>query len=205
MCFSKPNVPNNTDDLVAQEAAREQKVAGTSAQVNQIFDQKFGPGYYAGIGDAYRSYMRPQVASQFRDAERATRLSTADIASSSAADREQAGLAKAQGQAQQDVESGAIGAQNQAKQDVENKRGSLINIAEAGGSLENTAAQARAAAATDIGRPTYSPVGTLFGQYMNTLSNAAIASNNGYNVNPFFQRQVDFLRGGPRGSSTTVG
>lgn len=206
MCFGGPSVPDTSEELAQQEATRAAKVRQSSDVINRQFDTKFGPSYYGGLGDAYRNYYQPQIATQFKDAERATHLRTADNPFSSSTNREVSNLARDHAQSLQDVESGALDAQNQAKQDVENKRGSLLNLAEAGSSVENAAAQSRAAASTDIGRPTYSPLGDVFGRYAGTLSNAAQASNAGYQVNPVYQKQIDFLRGGKKsGSSTVIG
>jgi hypothetical protein len=203
--FSKPNIPDTSAELRQQEAERAARVRAGSAEVNTIFDQKFGPQYYKGIGDAFRDYYKPQVADKFGEAERKTTFRYADNAGSSAANRTFADLYRDKLRADSDVESGAYDAQNNAKQDVEAKRGNLINFVEAGSSLENSAAQARAAASTDIGRPTFSPIGDIFAKYANTVSAAARASDSGQQVNPFFQRQVDFLRGNPGGSQRIVG
>lgn len=205
MSFGKPNIPDTSAELRAQEEARAARVRETSGEVNRIFDKKFGPDYYGGLGDAFRAYYQPQVAEQFGDASRATTFKFADNADSSAAHRTQANLYRDRIRADQDVQSGALDAQSRAKQDVESKRGGLINLAEAGAGLENTAAQAQAAASSDIGRPTFSPLGDLFSKYTNTIATAARASDSGANVNPFYQKQVDFLRGGSKGSQRVVG
>lgn len=205
MSFSKPNVPDTTAELRASEAERAARVRQGSAQVNQIFDEKFGPGYYQGIGDAFREYYKPQVAEQYGDAERKTTLRYANNAGSSAANRTFANLYRDKLRADSDVESGAYDATNKAKQDVEGKRQNLIGLVEAGSSLENTGALARAQASSDIGRPTFSPVGDLFGKYTNALATAARASDSGAGVNPMWQKQVDFLRGNPGGSQRIVG
>lgn len=207
MSFGKPHIADTSTELRQQEADRAAKIKESSDVINKTFDDKYGPQYYSGLGDAYRAYYKPQIAHQFTEANRATALRTADNANSSAANRVKANLAGENVHALQDVEGGALDAQTKAKQDVESKRGSLINFAEAGGSLENTAAQSRAAATSDIGRPTYSPLGDVFGRYTNTLAGAANYGNQGGNVNPFYQKQIDFLRGGrsSSGSSKVIG
>jgi hypothetical protein len=208
MCFPKPNVPSAADqaaEVAAQETARQQRVKETSGQVNSIFDQKYGPEYYGGIGDAYRSYYKPQVNEQFGEASRATSLRLADRANSSSAQRQESHLLRDKIRADQGVESGAIDAQNNARQDVESKRANLIGMAEAGGSLENTSALARNATESNLGQPTFSPVGDLFAKYANTLSTAAHAADSGQNVNPFYTKQIDFLRGGSKGSQRVIG
>lgn len=201
MCFPHPNVPNTADEAAAAEATRAAKVAQTSGLVNQTFDSKYGPNYYSGIGDAYKGFYKPQVEDQYKDASRATALRFADNADSSAAHRSEANLYKDRLAADTQVDTGAVDAQNKAKQDVENKRAALIGMAESGASPENTAALARGQASANLGQPSFSPVGDLFAKYTNTLSRAAQASDSGYRVNPFFQQQVDFLRGGSSGGS----
>lgn len=205
MCFSKPDIPDIAGDARASEEARAARVQATSAEVNKTFDERFGPNYYQGLGDAYKGYYKPQINDQFTKAQRAVQLRYADNADSSAANRTAADLHAERIRKDQDVETGAIDATNQAKQDVENKRGNLISLAEAGQSLENTAAQARAAASADIGRPTFSPMGDLFGKYTNTLAMSARAGDAGYQQPSFLKAQTDFLRGGSRGSQRIVG
>ena len=206
MCFGGPDIPNTSEELAQKEAERTKRVQDTSNVVNAQFDTKYGPDYYNGIGEAYRGYYRPKVEEQAREAGRQTTFRFADNANSSAANRVAAELFRDKTRAVQDVEAGAADARSAAKQQVEDKRGSLLNLAEAGGSLENTAAQARAAAGSNLGQPTFSPVGDLFSKYTNTLSYAANRDNAGYSVNPVFQKQIDYLRGGRRnGSERTVG
>lgn len=207
MCFSKPKVPSAAEqqaELEAREAERQARVRETTGAVNSIFDTRFGPEYYTGIGDAFRSYYRPQVEDQFTKARRAVELRYADNADSSAANRMRGNLQGDYARSVSDVESGAQGAMGDARSDVENRRGNLINLAEAGSSLESTAAQARTQASQNIGRPTYSPMGDLFGRYMGTVGMAARAGDQGYQVPGFFQKQVDFLRGGRSSGSQRV-
>ena len=208
MSFGKPNVPSAAEQAAETRAAEEErarKVRESSAAVNQTFDQKFGPQYYQGIGTSFRNYYAPQVAEKFDEASRATKFRTANIAGSSAANRTFGDLYRDKIRADSDVESGASDAVNKARQDVESKRSSLIGMAEAGGSLENTAALARQTAMSDIGRPTFSPIGDLFGKYTSALNTAAQASNNGTSLSQPWQAQVDFLRPSTSGSQRIVG
>lgn len=206
MSFGGPDIPDTAAEQRRSEEERAARVRATSEQVNKTFDERFGPSYYEGLGTAFRDYYKPQINDQFTKARRAVQLRYADNSDSSAANRTAAELAAERIRKDQDVESGAQDAMNQAKQDVENKRGNLISLAEAGQSLENTSAQARAAAATDIGRPTFSPIGDLFGKYANTLAMSARAGDAGYQQPSFLQKQTDFLRsGGSRGSQRIVG
>lgn len=208
MCFPKANTPSAADqaaELRATEEQRAAKVREGTTQVNNTFDEKYGPQYFGGIGDAFRDYYKPQVNDQFHNAERSTVFKYANNAGSSAANRTTANLYRDKLRADSDVESGAYDAMNHAKQDVEGKRSNIVNLVEAGSSLENTAAQARAAASSSLGQPTFSPVGDLFSKYTNTLAAATRAADNGGQVNPFYQKQVDFLRGGSGGSQRIIG
>lgn len=205
MCFPKPNVQSPQEaaaETARLEAERAARVKATSGEVNKVFDERFGPSYYQGIGDAFTNYYKPQVEKQFGEAQRATKFKFANNAGSSAANRTAADLYSDKLRADSDVAFGAADAQNSARSDVEGKRAQLIGMAEAGGSLENTAALARGTVAPQT---TFSPIGDLFGKYANTLSTAARASDSGQSVSPFFQKQVDFLRGGSKGSQRVVG
>ena len=207
MSFGKPNVPSASQqaaEAAAAEAERARKVRETSGAVNQVFDEKFGPSYYKGIGSAFKEYYAPQVADQFNDASRATKFRTANIAGSSAANRKFGDLYRDKLRADTDVDFGASDAMNRARQDVEAKRSNLIGMAEAGAGMENTAALARNTAASDIGRPTFSPIGDLFSKYNNALGVAARASDGGAQINPMWQKQIDFMRGGSKGGSQRI-
>jgi hypothetical protein len=205
MCFSRPNVPDPAEETRRAEEERVARVRETTNQVNSVFDQRFGPNYYSGLGDAYRQYYAPQIEDQFTKAQRATALRYADNADSSAANRTTANLFGDKLRAQQDLESGVSDVQNNARREVEDKRGNLISLAEAGQSQEGTAAMARAAANSGLGRPTYSPMGDLFSRYTGELTRTAAAQNQGYAGNPLLSRQVDFLRGNRSGSQRIVG
>jgi hypothetical protein len=207
MCFPKANVPSpeaQAAEVRKAEEERSARVRATSGEVNKVFDEKYGPQYYEGIGTAFKNYYAPQVADQFNDASRATKFRFAENAGSSAANRTSANLYRDKLRADSDVNAGAFDAANNARQDVEAKRSNLIGLAEAGGSLENTAALARNAATSNLGQPTFSPIGDLFGKYANTLSTTARAADAGQQTNPFYQKQVDFLRG-RSGSQKIVG
>lgn len=206
--MSTPKVPSASDQAEEQrrlEAERAARVRENSATVNRIFDEKYGPSYYKGIGEAFRAYYKPQVETQYRDATRATKLRTADNAGSSAANRQMGDLYRERLRADSDVESGAFDSMNQAKQDVEGKRANVINMVEAGGSLEGAAGQARAAAQSNLGARPFQPIGDLFAKYARSLDTAARVSDNGGQVPGFYQKQIDFLRGGSGGSQRIVG
>lgn len=205
MCFGGPDIPDTAAEQRASEEQRAARVRDTSAEVNKTFDERFGPNYYEGLGTAFKDYYKPQINDQFTKAQRAVQLRYADNADSSAANRTFGDLYAERIRKDQDVESGALDAKNQAKQDVENKRGNLISLAEAGQSLENTAAQARAAATSNIGQQPFSPIGDIFSKYTNTLATSARAGDAGYAQPGFLRAQTDFLRGGSRGSQRIVG
>lgn len=204
MCFSKPKVPDYSAEDRAREDERLATVrAGTDA-VNSAFS-RFTPRYFSGIGDAFRNYYTPQLNDQAKEAQRAVTLGFADNPNSSAANRTAARLERDRVQRVGELENSAQDAVQNARKEVEDRRGSLLNVVEAGGSVENAASQAISQASQDIGRPNFSPIGDLFGRYTNLLGTAARGSNAGVPQAPFWQRQIDFLRGGGSGSSTVVG
>lgn len=208
MCFPKANVPSPAEqaaELRRTEDERSARVRDTSGEVNRVFDEKYGPSYYEGIGSAFKNYYSPKVGEQFDDASRATKFRFAGNAGSSAANRTVADLYRDRLRADADVDAGAQSAVSGARQDVENKRSSLIGLAEAGGSFENTSALARNAATSNLGQPAFSPIGDLFSKYTNTLTTASRAADSGHEINPVYQKQIDFLRGGSKGSQRIVG
>jgi len=196
VCFGKASAPDTAGDAARAEALRQGNVRDVSNTVNQTFDSKFGPDYYHGVGDAYRGYMQPQLDSQFRDARRATALRFGGNSDSSAANRTGAQLQADYNTNKAGLESSALDAENQAKQQVEAKRSGLLNVAETGGSLENTAAQARAITQMGVGQPSFQPIGDLFGKYVNNLGTAAYAQNQGYGVSPMYGAPLNAMRPG---------
>ncbi len=204
MCFSKPKQPDYAEeDRKAEEERLGQVRAGTDA-VNQAFS-RFTPSYYGGIGEAFRNYYAPQFADQAKQAQRAVSLSFANNPNSSAANRVASNLERDRVTRQGELENAAQDAMNSARREVEDRRGNLLNVVEAGSTVENAASQAINQANQQIGRPQFSPIGDLFSKYTSMLGTTAARRDAGLPTQPFFQRQVDFLRGGGSGSSTVVG
>lgn len=205
MCFSKPSLPDTAAQAAADEQKREAQISQGTALVNQNFG-KFTPQYYASVGDAYKGYYQPQLDAQARDARRATALRFADNPNSSASARVQGSLEGDYATKAAGIASGAIDAENQARQQVEGERGSLLNLVNAGSSLDSVAAQSANFANAYNPPATYSPLGDAFSKYTNQLGIYNNASQNGYQIPSFFQRNIDFLRGNSgNGSARNVG
>ena len=206
MCFGKPNIPDTAQQARQDEADRQAKIAAGTDAVNANFS-KFTPGYYGSIADAYRANYQPEVDKQAREARRATTFRFADNPNSSAGNRVAGQLEGDYATKSADVAAGSVDAANSAKQQVEQQRGGLLNLVNAGSDLSNVAAQSANFASAYNPPVQYSPLGDLFAKYTGSLGQAATASNAGYQVPGFYQRQVDFLSGGRSGggSSRTVG
>jgi hypothetical protein len=203
MCFGKPSVPDTGAELRAQEEERRGRINAGTQQVNQTFE-RFGPEYFRGIGESFRGFYRPQLEDQYGEAKRQTTFRYAGNPNSSAANRGNANLTTDYNRNLQSLESNAFDAEARAKGEVEQRRASLLNLLEAGSGIENVASQANAIAQQQIGRPTFEPLGDLFGKYANTLGNYSRAQGQGYAPVPFYQNQVDFLRGGRSSGSQRV-
>lgn len=201
--FAAPDVPDYAAENRALEEERQAKIRAGTQVVNSAFD-RFSPGYFKGIGEAYRGYYKPQVEDQAREANRNTTFRYAARPNSSASNRTFGNLALDRSRRLADVESGALGAETSAKSDVESRRGNLLNLVEAGSTLDNVGSQAITQANMDIGRPTFSPLGDLFSKYTSQLATNARGTDMGYASNPFWKPQIDALRGGGRGSMTVV-
>lgn len=204
MCFSKPSIPDTAAQAREDEDAREAAISAGTDTVNQNF-AKFTPSYYGGIADAFRKNYQPQVDQQARDARRATTFRFANNPNSSAANRVAGQLEGDYATQSANVGSGALDAENTAKTSVEGERGQLLNLVNAGSGLSNVAEQSSNFASGFNPPASYSPLSDAFAKYTGALSGAATAQQAGYAPNPFFQKQVDFLRGSPAGSSRTIG
>lgn len=204
MCFPKANLPDTAAQAASDEAKREAQISQGTDVVNQNF-QKFTPGYYSSVADAYKNYYQPQLDQQARDARRAVTLQFAANPNSSAANRTQAQLAGDYATKSADIASGSLDAENNARQTVEQQRGQLLNLVNAGSSLDSVANQSANFASAYNPPVSYSPIGDAFSRYTGALSTANAASQAGYQVPPFWQRQVDFLGGGSSGSARNVG
>jgi len=203
MCFGKPSIPDYGAQAAQDEAARQASIREGTDVVNQNF-QQFTPGYFGGVGQAYRNFYRPQVDQQAKDARRALTLNMANNPNSSASNRQQGNLQRDYNQQIANVGSGSIDATNQAKQQVEQQRGSLLNLVNAGSGLENVASQSANFAQTYAPPVSYSPLGDLFQKYTGNLATANYAQNAGYNNPNFYQRTLDVLRGPAGGSSKVI-
>lgn len=203
MCWPKPNVPDYGAQAQQEEDKRQSAIREGTATVNQNFE-KFTPGYFGGIGDAYRRFYRPQVDDQAKDARRATTLQFANNPNSSAANRVAGNLQGDYNKAVANVGSGGIDATNQARSQVEGQRGNLLNLVNAGSGLENVAAQSANYASTFSPPVQYSPLGDLFSKYTDNFRMANQAQQGGYTNPNFYTRTLDALRGSPMGSSTVV-
>ncbi len=204
MCFSKPSTPDYGAQARDDEAKRQQSIREGTNEVNSTFS-KFTPGYFKGVGDAFSKYYRPQVDQQGQEARRKIAFHFADNPNSSAANREQGNFERDYAKSVAGVGSGAVDATNQARSAVEGQRGGLLNLVNAGSGLENVAGQASTFAQSYQPPATYSPLGDLFSKYTSNVADYAGLQNRGYAPVPFYQKQVDFLRGSPAGSSRTVG
>lgn len=204
MCFPKPSIPDYGAQAAQEEDKRQGAIREGTDVVNKNFS-KFSPGYFSGIGDAYRKFYRPQVDDQAKEARRALTLGTANNPNSSATNRQQGNLQLDYNKALANVGSGSIDAVNSAKSQVEGQRGTLLNLVNAGTGLENSAAQSANFASTYAPPVQYSPLGDLFSKYTGNLSTANQAQNAGYGNPNFYTRTIDALRGPSAGSSRVIG
>lgn len=204
MCLT-PKIPNTGDESRRLEEERQAKVRQNVADINTQFDTKFGPDYYGQVGQAFSNYYQPQVDKQFQNARRQTAFRFAANPNSSAANRAGGELQGAYDAARANVASGSYDAVNKAKSEVEANRSKLLGLAEAGTSQDSLAAQTQNAIGQEYKPGAYSPIGDVFSSYLGNLGSTAQRSSEGYATNPFYQRQVDFLRGNKAGSSRVIG
>jgi hypothetical protein len=183
MCFpgllggGKPN----DGGARAAEEARQARIREGMAGIDANF-AKFDDAYYDGLKTKYTDYYTPQLTDQYQKARQKLILDltrTGGINSSAGAQK-LADLDLENQRQSQSMTDSALQFSTQGRQDVERNRSELV-------SQLNASADPAAAGTAAISRaqilqaaPAFSPIGELFGRFLQQGGNAAMAESKGY-------------------------
>lgn len=189
-------------DMRALENERIQRSANARGAVSGAFSG-FGDDYYKGIEQAYKDYQMPMFTEQAAAARRALPASVATTRSS--AYQRRAGQLETDIQrAQADIGRNAVEAANQRRGEVDNARQSLFALADETGDASTAAAESAARARSLSSPVSFSPIGDLFGKYMNDASAAAILRGQQEGQSAVQTRPLLFSGGSRRSAVRTV-
>lgn len=166
----------------ADEQARQQRVRDGTERINSIFDGQFTDGFFGGRRDAFLNYAKPQVESQYGDANKQLTfaLERSGLLDSTVRGEKFGELAKLYDTNMQGVADEALREESSARTAIEDARGGLISTLNATGDAEG-ASKAALARATALSRPEpYSPLTQLFADFTGTLGTQAALERANY-------------------------
>jgi hypothetical protein len=151
------------DQARADETARQQRVSGAIASINDVFSQ-FGEPFFESRRQAALNYNIPQLDRQYGDARRdlAFRLADSSLTRSSVAGRSMADLEREYALRKQEVADQAAGYVNETRADLERSRGNLIQMAQSTGDAALAGNAATNEAARIAAQPAFSPLAQVF-------------------------------------------
>lgn len=204
MCFSTGGSANKmAKQQRADEVAREGRVRSGMGSIDQIFSA-FNDDFYDRRAGAYRDYAMPEVEHQAQDARRKLifALSRAgNLDSSSAISRDQE-LQRTEDRAKIDVANEGMNVANRTRADVEQTRSGVVSQLNATGD----SSAASSAALREMQRlqmpQGFSPLGQLFGNFLQGVS--AIGSNPGNGYRGLFGAREPAFSFGGAGSARVV-
>lgn len=207
MCIFSSPPSNGANAARDAEIARENRISQGSSDINKTFSQ-FDDNYYNGVAKASNDYYMPQVDKQYDEARRSLVLNLARSGTlNGSAGAHDLGLLDTQYQTDKsDYANQGIAAENQQRTAVEGARSDLMNQLNASADPVAAGAAAVARAKTLSGAPVFSPIGNLFGQFLQQGAFNVAANSPGYGA-PYGVSGGIYLPGAPSGgggSSTIV-
>ena len=128
----------------------------------------------------YTGYYQPQLDRQYGEALDKMKASLAGRGAldSTVGGAEMAKLARTNAEARTNIANEATDAANKLRSTVENEKTNLYNLNEASADPQAINAQAIGQATALVAPPTYSPLGTVFADALNSINNFASAYSN---------------------------
>jgi hypothetical protein len=120
--------PDYGETAAQQEQLRESAIAQGTSSINNAFSG-FTPSFYQQRAQDYVNFAQPQLAQQYQTNRNQIGfgLANRNLLGSGAADQQWSNLARAMGQAQQQIADTGQGQANALQQQVENQRQTLYN------------------------------------------------------------------------------
>ncbi|MFZ5557230.1 MAG: hypothetical protein ACOZDY_11010 [Pseudomonadota bacterium] len=175
-----------------QEQERQAQVAAATQRINDVFDgpQGFGPDYYNGVEKAYLDYYMPQFGEQSARARRSVILNSPT--------RQSSGFNRTVGDLEADIQRNEASIRDNARSaalqkqgEVEQNRAQLLQLAQAGGSVDTIGNQAAAIAKSVSAPQAYSPLADLFTRYTAGWRNSETAKAAGFSPLPYYPGRPD--------------
>lgn len=175
-----PSAPATVSQQVQdQEAARQAAIKAGNANIDSAFAQ-FNDPYFQKFEDAYKGYYDPQVDSQYADADGTMEAGLArdGIDRSSIAATKHGQLFQAYGDQRAAIGDAAHAGAQELRGKVSAEKGNLYteNAASADPAQANT--QALASSTALVTPPAFSPLGQLFGNFLQPFTQFASSYSN---------------------------
>src|SRR5690606_25016786 len=141
---------------------------------------KFDDDYYSGYQNDYTGYYFPQLDRQYGDVvdKLTATLAGRGILESSVGANKFANLARDHAEARTNIQNEAIDAANRLRGQVENAKSNLYSLNEASADPQAVNAQAIGQATALVAPPTYSPLGQVFANVLDSFGNYMNARQN---------------------------
>lgn len=168
-------VSHTADDRATQaaqaEAARQAAISGGTQQVDNTFNSQFTPDFYNQISQGYLNYAKPQLQSQYDDAQKQLiySLGRSGTLDSSVRTSKEADLNKLFQTNEQSLADEANSYANNARNSVESARSGLLSNLQSTGDATGAANSAVSQAQALSAQPAYSPLSDLFSTFTGTL------------------------------------
>lgn len=162
----------------AREAARQARITENTNLVNSTFNNTYNDDYYNKASQDYIGYYSPQLEDQYSSAARQLKLINAQkgTMSSSIGAKSMGDLQSAYSKNLADITAKAGSFSNDVRSSVENSRNQLLNQAQGGSSMDQSAILAAAQAAGQA-----QPTGLLGDVFSGAIQNAG-AGLSAYNL-----------------------
>jgi len=160
-----------------EEAERQERVRTGTKRIEDMFGSQFNDSYFDKQRDNYLNYAQPQLADQFKDAQKQLTfaLDRRGALDSSSRANQEANLAKRQGILSTEIKDKANQFRTEAMGNVEGARSDLLNTLNATGNVEATVNSANARAKVLSQPVAYSPIAQAFVDITTGLGQQAAA------------------------------
>lgn len=194
MCFGTRTAPTPTptptptpapgpgtvaQQVTAAEAARQAAIKTGNANIDSAFAQ-FNDPYFQKFEDAYKGYYNPQVDSQYADADGVMEAGLArnGIDRSSIAATKHGQLFSAYGDERAAIGDAAHAGAQDLRGKVSNEKSNLYAENSASADPAQASTQALASATSLVTPPAFSPLGQLFGNFLQPFTQYAQSYSN---------------------------
>lgn len=184
MCFggSKPPKDNSAELARREETARQAKIKAGQGEIDSRFASAFDPGYYDKYQADYTNAYVPDLESQYAKARKQLTLNlarTGNLTSSAGAEKF-SDLLGVFGKQKGMIADRAMTAANDLRGRVDATKSDLYNFNSSALDPSAVATRAQASLAGLQGAPTYSPLGSVFADFLQNANTGLALESKGY-------------------------